>query len=162
MTLCKLTKGGRAALLTISGGIGGALAIAAMQYASDQTTLPLTLIPFATSIVVVMGSPAAEPAQPRPLVLGHIISTVVGLAVVKLIGPSEWAAAMAVGLSIVAMHVGRSFHPPAGINPLIVVHFNLSWTFLFVPVAAGALLLAAFAFVWHNAPQRGAWPLRWW
>jgi hypothetical protein len=33
---------------------------------------------------------------------------------------------------------------------------------MLMPVAVGALLLAAFAFTWHNLIRRGAWPLRWW
>jgi CBS-domain-containing membrane protein len=149
-------------VLMIAGAAGGGVAIAIMQYASDHTTLPLVLIPFATSIVLVMGSPAAEPAQPRPLVCGHLIATLVGLVVVKLLGPSAWAAATAVALAIIAMHLTRSFHPPAGIDPLIVVHNDLSWSFLLMPVGVGALLLAAFAFAWHNLTHRGAWPVRWW
>jgi CBS-domain-containing membrane protein len=36
-------------------------------------------IRFATSIVLVMGSPEAEPAQPRALAGGHLIATLVGL-----------------------------------------------------------------------------------
>ena len=56
----------------------------------------------------------------------------------KLLGPHAWAAAAAVGLSILAMYVTGTFHPPAGINPLLVVSGNLPWTFLFVPVLAGA------------------------
>jgi CBS-domain-containing membrane protein len=148
--------------LAIAGGVGGALAIAGMQLASDQTMLPLALIPFATSIVLVMGSPSAEPAQPRPLVGGHLVATVVGLIVVKLCGPSAWAAALAVGLAMVAMHATRTFHPPAGIDPLIIVLHDLSWGFLLMPVTSGALLLAAFAFAWHNAIRRGSWPQRWW
>jgi len=157
-----LTKERVPLLLMVSGAVGGAAAIAVMEYASNQTTLPVALIPFATSIVLVMGSPEAEPAQPRPLVCGHLISTVVGILVVKLLGPSAWAAAIAVGLAILAMHLFRCFHPPAGINPLIVVHHDLSWSFLVMPVAAGAVLLAAFAYVWHNTQRRGAWPRRWW
>jgi CBS-domain-containing membrane protein len=149
-------------ILMIAGAAGGGVAIAAMQLASDRTALPLTLIPFATSIVLVMGSPDAEPAQPRPLVLGHLVATLVGLAVVKVAGPSVWAAATAVGLAMIAMHLTRSFHPPAGIDPLIVVTYDLSWSFLVMPVAVGALLLAAFAFIWHNLMRRGAWPQRWW
>jgi CBS-domain-containing membrane protein len=145
-----------------AGAAGGGVAIALMQLASDRTTLPLVLIPFATSIVLVMGSPEAEPAQPRPLVIGHLVATLVGLAVVKLVGPSVWAAAVAVGLAMIAMHLVRSFHPPAGIDPLIVVHNDLAWSFLLMPVAVGALLLAAFAFTWHNLIRRGVWPLRWW
>lgn len=149
-------------LAFLAGAAGGGLAIGAMEVASDRTTLPVALIPFATSIVLVMGSPEAEPAQPRPLVCGHLIASIVGLLVVKLLGPSAWAAALAVGLAMIAMHLARSFHPPAGIDPLIIVHNDLSWGFLLVPVASGALLLAVFAFVWHNATRRGAWPVRWW
>lgn len=145
----------------VAGATGGAVAIALMQYASDRTTFPLMLIPFATSIVLVMGSPDAEPAQPRPMVCGHLIATLVGLIVVKLMGPSAWAAAAAVGFAMIAMHLARSFHPPAGIDPLIVVHNDLSWSFLVMPVGAGALLLAAFAFAWHNLLRRNGWPMRW-
>jgi CBS-domain-containing membrane protein len=47
------------------------------------------------------------------------------------------------------MHLTRTFHPPAGIDPLIVVLNNLSWPFLLMPVAVGACALALFAFLWH-------------
>jgi CBS-domain-containing membrane protein len=117
-----------------------------------------------------MGSPKAEPAQPRALVGGHLISTAVGLAAVKLLGPGVWVAAVAVGLAMIAMHLTGTFHPPAGIDPLVVVINGMPLSFLIVPVGAGALLLAAFAFAWHNLVARGAnrgeaslaWPVRWW
>jgi CBS-domain-containing membrane protein len=104
------------------------------------------------------------PAQPRALIGGHLVATLVGLAVVKLCGPAPWAAAMAVGLAMIAMHLTGTFHPPAGIDPLVVVVNNMPWSFL---VAAGALLLAAFAYAWHNllvagSRKRPVWPARWW
>ncbi|MBR1229713.1 MULTISPECIES: HPP family protein [unclassified Bradyrhizobium] len=142
-------------------GLGGALAIGAMEWFSVVAQYPLAVIPFATSIVLVIGSPDAEPAQPRALIGGHVVSALVGLAVLKLLGPHAWAAAAAVGLSILAMYVTGTFHPPAGINPLLVVSGNLPWTFLFVPVLAGAALLAAFALVWHRWIRRQPWPRRW-
>src|SRR5262249_61424411 len=52
-----------------------------------------------------------------------------------------------------AMHVTRIFPPPAGIDPLVVVTNNMSWGFLLAPVAVGAVLLALFAFLWHNLPD---------
>jgi CBS-domain-containing membrane protein len=133
-----------------------------MQLISDYAVFPLMFVPFATSIVLVMGTPTIEPSQPRALVGGHLIATLVGLLVVKLIGPSEWAAAVAVGLSMAAMHLTRTFHPPAGIDPLIVVVYDKTWDFFLAPVALGACLLAAFAFAWHNLVARGSWPQRWW
>jgi CBS-domain-containing membrane protein len=138
-----------------------------MELFSVRAAFPLVAIPFATSIVTVLGSPKAEPAQPRALVGGHLVSTLVGLLIVKLCGPAPWAAALAVGLAMVAMHLTHTFHPPAGIDPLVVVVNDMSWSFLVAPIAIGALLLALFAFAWHKLVARGAnsgntWPTRWW
>jgi CBS-domain-containing membrane protein len=151
----------------LAGAAGGALAIGAMEFFAIRTAYPLVAIPFATSIVLVLGSPQVEPAQPRALIGGHLISTVVGLLAAKFLGPASWVAALAVGLAIIAMHLTGTFHPPAGIDPLVVVVNDLPWSFLIAPVLIGALLLAMFAFAWHNIVARGPntgniWPKRWW
>lgn len=152
----------RPLVLALVAGLGSALAIGAMEWLSVSADYPLAIIPFATSIVLVIGLPDAAPSQPRALIGGHLIATIVGLAVVKLAGPSVWAAAAAVGLAVAAMMLTGTMHPPAGINPLLVVLNNLSWPFLIAPVLAGALLLALFAFVWHRLSGRRDWPARWW
>ena len=99
-------------------GLGAAIAIGAMEWLSVASHFPLVIIPFATSIVLVIGSPEAEPAQPRALIGGHLVATLAGLAMLQLTGPHGWAAAAAVGVAIAAMVVTGTFHPPAGINPL--------------------------------------------
>jgi CBS-domain-containing membrane protein len=81
--------------------------------------------------------------------------------------PTKFSArALTVGLAMVAMHLTGTFHPPAWIDPLVVVN-GMSWSFLLAPVAIGVLLLALFAFVWLNLVARGpnrddTWPTRWW
>jgi CBS-domain-containing membrane protein len=142
-------------------GIGGAIGIGAMQWLSQLSHYPLAIVPFATSIVLVIGAPDAEPAQPRAVIGGHVVASVVGLAVLKLTGAYGWAAATAVGLAIIAMYLTDTFHPPAGINPLLVVSNDLPWTFLFVPVLAGAVLLTGFAVFWHRRIGRRPWPREW-
>lgn len=154
-------------LASVAGAVGGAIAIAIMEAFSARTQFPLVAIPFATSIVLVLGTPQAEPAQPRALIGGHLVATFVGLLVAKAIGPGPWAAALAVGLAMVAMHLSGTFHPPAGIDPLVVVANDMSWSFLIAPIGIGVLLLALFAFAWHNVVARGpnkgdTWPRRWW
>lgn len=146
----------------LAGSAGGAVAIGLMEAFSTRAAIPLMAIPFATSIVLVMGSPAVDAAQPRALIGGHIVATIIGLIVLRIAGPEPWAAALAVGLSIAGMHLTRTFHPPAGIDPLLVVVNNLPWSFLIVPVALGAALLALFAFIWHLLIRRYSWPARWW
>jgi CBS-domain-containing membrane protein len=142
-------------------GLGVAIAIGTMEWLSLASHYPLAIIPFATSIALVIGSPDAEPAQPRALVGGHVVATMVGFAVVKLTGPGAWAAAMAVGLAILAMYLTGTFHPPAGIDPLLVVTNGLPWSFLMAPVLVGALLLTAFACLWNRWLRRRPWPQRW-
>jgi CBS-domain-containing membrane protein len=149
-------------VMIAAGAAGGGIAIAIMELLSAQLAYPLASIPFATSIVLVMGSPEAKPAQPRALVGGHLLSALAGLIVVKAVAPGPFAAALAVGLSMAAMHLTRTFHPPAGINPLLIVLGDLPWSFFLVPVTAGALLLLGFAFLWHNTARRGSWPEESW
>jgi CBS-domain-containing membrane protein len=155
-------KNERPWIAILAGAAGGALAIAAMEMLAVRAALRLEFIPFATSIVMVMGSPEAKPAQPRALVGGHLVSAAVGLVTVKLVGPQPWAAALAVGLAMIAMHATDSFHPPAGINPLLIVVNDRSWNFFVIPVAVGVAILVVFAFLWHNATRRGSWPQTWW
>ena len=93
-------------------------------------------IPFGTSIVLVLGSSEVEAAQPRALIGDHLISTLVGLLVVTVTRPQPCAAALVVGLAVIAMHATRTFHPPAGIDPLLVVINAMPWSFLIAPVAA--------------------------
>jgi CBS-domain-containing membrane protein len=154
--LRKITAG------VVAGAAGGAVAVALMELLSERAAFPLMLVPFATSIVMVLGMPAAEPAQPRALVGGHLLATLIGLVVVKLAGPSPWAAALAVGLAMLAMQATDTFHPPAGIDPLVVVINDMSWSFLIMPVAGGAGLLAGFALLWHRLVCRDTRPPRWW
>jgi CBS-domain-containing membrane protein len=147
-------------LVNIARSIGSGLAIAGMGAFATETGFPLMVVPFATSIVLVMGGPEAGPAQPRALIGGHIVSTLMGLAVLQVLGPGLLSDAVGVALATGAMHATRTFHPPAGIDPLVVLTNHAALSFLLVPVASGALLLASFAFLWHRAFRCGPWPTR--
>ncbi len=157
-----MIKNRQAWLAILAGAAGGAVAIGVMEFWAARSAMPVMAVPFATSIVLVLGSPEVEAAQPRALIGGHLLASLVGLVLLHLAGPQPWVAALAVGLAMVAMHVTRTFHPPAGIDPLLIVVNNMPWSFLVLPVAAGALALAMFAYVWHLAVRRFDWPVRWW
>lgn len=44
---------------------------------------------------------------------------------------------------------------------MLIVLQDFSWGYLLVPVACGAVLLLAFAYVWNNYMRGEAWPSRW-
>ncbi len=141
---------------------GGGLGIAMMVGLAQLAGLPLVAVPFTTSIVLVMAAPESVQAQPRNIIGGHMLSALCGLIVLTLFGSSPWFAAVAVGFSIVAMQLTGTLHPPAGINALLTVTLGLPWTFIVMPVAAGAVLLVVFAFFYHRLTWPHPWPRTWW
>lgn len=142
-------------------GLGAALAVGSLECAAALGETPVSLIPFVTSIAVVLGMPEAEPAQPRALVGGHLVSCAVGFLVLWCAGSAPAFAALGVGLSLVAMRATGTMHPPAAINPLLIVAERLSPLFILAPIAVGAVALAVFAFLWHRLESDAPWPKRW-
>jgi CBS-domain-containing membrane protein len=134
--------------------LGGTLGILLMVALGDIAHLPLMLVPFTTSIVLVMSAPETPFARPLNVLGGHILSAACGLAVLWALGDSPWLAALAVGLAIAAMQATDTMHPPAGINAMIMVIAHPAWTFILMPVAAGALVLVAFSYVYRDVAQR--------
>ncbi len=114
---------------------------------ASAAKIPLAAVPFATSIVLVAGAPSSAPASTRAILLGHVICAIVGLCVLKGVGRSDLAMALAVGASVAAMLLANAFHPPAGITPLVVMSVTPEpgWDFLFIPVLTGAFAVIALA-----------------
>jgi CBS-domain-containing membrane protein len=134
----------------IVASVGGTIAISGMALLGEMADIPLSSIPFVTSIVLVMSTPESPQAQPRNVLVGHLLSATLGVAVGAVVGVSPTAAALAVGLAIAAMLATHTLHPPAGINAFMAVSQQQSWHFIFVPVAVGALTLIAFMRLYHH------------
>lgn len=142
--------------LALIGGLGTAIAIGLMEAAATRFDRPLASIPFVTSIVLVLCLPEAEPAQPRALIGGHLVASLAGYLVAALMGDTPLAVALSVGLAAAAMHLTRTMHPPAGIDPLLIVHQPLGFDFLAFVVVPGALALAVFAALWRRLSRNSA------
>lgn len=97
---------------------GAGMAIAIMELLAGIAHQPLARVPFVTSIVMTMALPDSEPAQPYPVIVGHLLSCAAGLAALWSLGPGEVSSAGAVGLAALLMLMARATHPPAGIDAL--------------------------------------------
>jgi len=111
---------------------------------------------FGASAVLIYGAPQVEFAQPRNLLGGHIISAAIGVTIYKYV-PLDVAllGALAVSLSIVAMHFTRTLHPPGGATALIAVIgsaevHSIGYQFVATPIATGALVMLTVALVVNN------------
>jgi CBS-domain-containing membrane protein len=152
----------RRAVIGLVAAAGATLAATVMVGFALATATPLWLVPFATSIVLVTTSPDSPQAQPRNIVGGHILSCFAGYLVLWLLGPSPFAGALAVGLSVLLMTLTRTLHPPAGVDGLLVVTGQLPLGYIVSPVATGALALVGFAYLYRRATGAARWPAAWW
>lgn len=140
---------------------GGFVAIAVIALLAKSLHVALVLGSFGASCVLVFGYPDVPFSQPRNDIIGHVLSTVIGLAFVHFCGPQWWSVALAVGTAIAVMMLTRTVHPPAGSNPLIVFLLQPGWDFALFPTLTGAVILVLVALIFHNTTRESRWPKYW-
>ncbi len=126
---------------------------------------------FGAAAVLVYGAPMAEFSQPRNLLLGNVISAIVGVTAALLLPEKHQivlASAIAVSSALLAMHLTRSLHPPGGATALIAVIGGdairgLGYLYALFPVLLGAVILLAVGLVVNNLSQDPArhYPRSW-
>ena len=136
--------------------------IGGLTLLSSTLEVALLLGTFAASSLLVFAYPDSPFAQPRNVLLGHLIGSACGLAAAQWLAGGWWAPALAVGLAIVLMKLTRSVHPPACSNPLIVCALSQAgWDFLLFPTLTGAGLIVLVALFHHNMRREARWPKYW-
>jgi CBS domain-containing membrane protein len=119
---------------------------------------------FGASSVLVFGVVQSPMSQPRNLMGGHLISSVIGVTVCKMLPEIIWLTApLAVSISIVAMQLTKTLHPPGGATALIAVIGSekikaLGFLFVLSPVFTGCLILLAVAFIFNNLTPNRKYP----
>jgi CBS-domain-containing membrane protein len=133
----------------------------------EQRDLTLLIGSFGASAVLLYGAIKSPLAQPRNLIGGHVISALIGVACFKILGETQWmASAFAVSLSISAMLMTKTLHPPGGATALIAVIGgrkiqDLGFLYAFIPAGAGALILLIVALLVNNLAKNRRYPEFW-
>ena len=141
--------------------LGGVLAIAVVAGLTDAADKLFIIGSFGATCVLVFGFPDVPFSQPRNVVGGHFLSTLVGLICLEIFDPHWWSVALAVGAAIAAMMATRTVHPPAGSNPVIVMLGVTDWDFLWFPTLFGAILVVAVALLYNNMTRDARYPKYW-
>ncbi|WP_316737506.1 HPP family protein [Pedobacter aquatilis] len=130
---------------------------------SDNTFL---IGSFGASSVLIYGVIASPLAQPRNLILGHLVSAIVGVTVYKIVPDVIWInAPLAVAFSIIAMQYTKSLHPPGGATALIAVSGSakiksLGYLYVLFPVLTGVLILFIVALIFNNLTADRKYPVK--
>ncbi|HMO61745.1 MAG TPA: HPP family protein [Ferruginibacter sp.] len=119
---------------------------------------------FGATAVLIFGSTNSPLAQPRNVLLGHLISAFIGVTCNKLFPNEIWlSSALAVSVSIVCMQITKSMHPPGGATAIIAnigteKIKNLGYYYVLSPVLSGVLILLLTALIINNLPANRNYP----
>ena len=155
------------------GGIGAGVTIGILAYITFQSVLAGTnyglwlAASFGSSVVVVFGYPENEFAQPKNVLLGHLLCALVGIIFVTLFNITQDRSiffitiGLAVGISVMLMMAFKITHPPAGGNTIVVMLTQDSFQFLVFPIMAGAITIIIGGVIYNRFILKKNYPLKW-
>jgi CBS-domain-containing membrane protein len=142
--------------------LGTAIGISLALALVGPTASPFLLASLGGSSVFLFGLTRAPAAQPRALVGGHVGAALIGIACYQCFGESLWVYALAGVLTLGYMLLTKTVHPPAGANPLIMVHAHAGFAAVWQPVVVGVFCLLVVAFIWSRiVPGLVHYPVAW-
>jgi CBS-domain-containing membrane protein len=154
------SKGSVIRLLWCSLGVAAGTLVPVLL--NDSAAMPLLVASFGGSAIFLFGLTRADAAQPRALLGGHLSGALVGIVCYQCFGEATWVYVVAEVATLWVLLLGRVVHPPAGANPIIMIHAHAGFSALLDPVLAGALGLMLLAMVWSRLyPGLVRYPVAW-
>ena len=146
-------------------GLGGAIIIAILYLVSVEfNVIQCFLAPLGASCALVVGAPAAPFVQPRNVIVGNVLSALVGLVVFRVFGQTVWwTLAVAIGVAMALMVATKTFHPPAAVTVLLPLLMNVTdFTWALAPVGVGSVIVVAIGILYNNIFTERQYPIFWW
>ena len=139
----------------IISALGAFLCISLIASINSYDDFNIWLIPpFGATMVLVMAVHESPLAQPKNIFFGHILSALSGVLIYFFLGMSFLSIGLAVAISVWAMMITKTIHPPAGANPIIAILGGKGLSFILLPVATGALIIIVFAMIYNKILKR--------
>jgi len=155
------------------GGIGAGVTIGILAYITFQSILSESIYglwlatSFGSTVVVVFGYPENEFAQPKNVLFGHLLCTLVGIIFVTLFKISQdrsiffLAIGLAVGIAVMLMMALKITHPPAGGNTIVVMLAQDSFQYLIFPIMVGAVTIIVGGIIYNRFILKKKYPIKW-
>ncbi len=147
--------------------LGGFVAIFAVYWTSQRVlgpaASPILVLSMGSTAAMLFAVPHGALSQPWPLLGGHLVSGLIGIACLLWSPDPILAASLATGLALGAMHYLRCIHPPAGATALAAALGNetiqaMGFAFVVAPLMLNVLIILAVAiafnglFPWRRYP----------
>jgi len=139
--------------------------VVVMHYFSIGVSFSLLILAsMGASAFLLFVVPHSPMAQPWPVVGGHLLSAIIGVACAKWIPNIAVATATAVAISIFIMHFLNCLHPPSAATAMIAVLGGaevhaIGWQFCYEVVAINVGMMTLLSLVINNLIPGRRYPL---
>ncbi|KAF0689763.1 Aste57867_18831 [Aphanomyces stellatus] len=164
-------KKARVVLWSFVSSFCGIAILAAIQYSvharfGNGNKVSSIIGSFGATAILAYGSIQTPLAQPRNVILGNTLCSIVGVTVARIfldVAPGDdykWlSCALAVSISLVLMQVTDTVHPPGGATALIAVISgpdieDIGYMYVVAPVFAGSCILVAVSVLINNIERQ--------
>lgn len=126
----------------------------------------LIVASFGATSVLIYAAPDSPFAQPRNVLFGSMLSALMGVACFKLLGSTALAVTLAVSLSVLAMQLSHTVHPPGAAAALGAViggeaTATLGWWYPLMPIGIGCSVMLVVAILVNNLARHRRYPRYW-
>jgi len=149
------------------GGLAGMLAVIMINnHFVGSNGAVLVVASLGASAVLLFAVPHGPLSQPWPVIGGHTVSAIIGVACAQSISDPVFAGAAAVALSITAMHYLLCIHPPGGATALTAIvggesFHSLGYEYVLTPVLASAVTIVIIAIIFNYPFAQRRYPTSW-
>ena len=154
-------------------GVGAGVTIGILAYITFQSIFSESIYgfwlatSFGSTVVVVFGYPENEFAQPKNVLFGHLLCTLIGIIFVTFFKISQdrsiffLAIGLAVGIAVMLMMALRITHPPAGGNTIVIMLAQDSFQYLMFPIMVGAVTIIIGGVIYNRFILKKNYPIKW-
>lgn len=125
-------------------GIGAFISLSFIGLLAQTINTMMIIAPFGATAVLLFSAPRSQYSKPLNIFGGYIVSTIIGMLVLKYSNGGWLITGMAIGFTIMMMQLLNVVHPPAGANFFVVSQGHIP-VYLFEPLFAGLLTLIIIA-----------------
>ena len=125
------------------------------QYSLSDESTHLFVASMAASAVLLFAIPHGALSQPWPLIMGNILSAIIGVTCYQYLGSTLFSACIATSVSVLIMYYLGCLHPPGGATAFFAVTSGadvhaLGFDFVWMVIAANIACLLTVAVLYNG------------
>ncbi|WP_332634915.1 HPP family protein [Halalkalibacter flavus] len=143
----------------ISAG-GGLITMIIISILAVSLGYPMALGPIGATCLLVFAAYEGPFSQPRHIIGGHILSTVVALSIWDLFGRSHITIGITLAVVVLLMLITKMMHPPAAASAIVAINSQAGWGLL-LTIAISAIIVVGISVLYNNLFESRTYPQRW-